>query len=83
VAGPDIRFAEVAGGFEVHYSERIATDFPDLVDESADWLEDQLGVFNLGQIQYETLVADGALTQEITMGLTVWWRERLDDLQLG
>ena len=28
-------------------------DHQDLVDQSADWLEDQLGVLNLGQIDFE------------------------------
>jgi hypothetical protein len=74
---------EAAGGFEVHYSERLATDFRALVDLSADWLEDQLGVFNLGQIDYDTLMADGVLTEEIRLGLTAWWNEKVSDLQLG
>jgi hypothetical protein len=34
----DISFKVVPGGFEVWYSNRVVNDFPDLVDESADWL---------------------------------------------
>jgi hypothetical protein len=83
VDSPDVRFVEVAGGFEVHYSQRVATDHRDLVDQSADWLEDQLGVLNLGQVDHETLMADGLLTDEIRRGLTAWWSARVSDLELG
>jgi hypothetical protein len=54
-----------------------------LVDESADWLEDQLGVLNLVQIDYKVLVADGVLTDEIRIGLKAWWAQRVEDLDLG
>jgi hypothetical protein len=57
----DINFEETPGGFEVWYSDRIANEHQDLVDQSADWLEDQLGVLNLGQIDYKILMADGLL----------------------
>ena len=61
----DITSEETPGGFEIWYSDRIATEHQDLVDESADWLEDQLGVLNLGQIDHKILMADGVLTDEI------------------
>lgn len=60
----------------IWYSDRIATRHPDLVDESADWLEDQLGVLNLGQIDYKILMADGVLTDKIRDGLIAWWAAR-------
>jgi hypothetical protein len=78
----DVNFEETRGGFEVWYSDRVADDYPDLVDESADWLEDQLGVLNLGQIDSKVLVADGLLTDEIKDGLTAWWRSRIGELDL-
>jgi hypothetical protein len=53
------------GGFEVWYSDRIANDHRDLVDGSADWLEDQPGIENLGQIDYKILIADGRLTEDL------------------
>ncbi len=78
----DITFEETPGGFEIWYSDRIATEHQELVDESADWLEDQLGVLNLGQIDYKILMADGVLTDEIRNGLIAWWTERVEDLRL-
>jgi hypothetical protein len=35
----DIHFEETPGGFEIWYSDRIASEHRDLVDQSADWLE--------------------------------------------
>jgi hypothetical protein len=78
----DINFEDTPGGFEVWYSDRVANDYPDLVDESADWLEDQLGVLNLGQIDGKVLVADGLLTDAIKNGLTAWWKSKIGDLDL-
>jgi hypothetical protein len=76
----DIHFEETPGGFEVHYSDRIASEHQDRVDQSADWLEDQLGLVNLGQVDYKILMADGRLTDEVKNGLIVWWAERVQDL---
>jgi len=76
----DITFEETARGFEIFYSDRIANDHRELVDESADWLENEMGVLNLGQIDYKILMADGVLTHEIKDGLKAWWAERVDDL---
>ena len=81
-AARDIAFEDVPGGFEIHYSDRIARHHQDLVDQSADWLEDQLGVVNLGQIDHEVLLADGLLTEEIRSGLIGWWSTRVGDLTL-
>ena len=78
----DINVVETSGGFEIIYSDRIANDYRELVDASADWLEDEVGVFNLGQIDYNVLVADGRLTEEIRAGLIAWWSERIHDLDL-
>jgi hypothetical protein len=74
---------ETLGGFEIWYSDRIAAEHQDLVGQSADWLEDQLGVFNLGEIDDKILMADGLLTDEIRNGLITWWRERVENLDLG
>ena len=78
-----MNFEETPGGFEVHYSDSIATEHPDLVDQSADWLENEMGVLNLGQIDFKILMADGLLTDEIRNGLIDWWTGRVDDLDLG
>jgi hypothetical protein len=78
----EITFEEKSGGFEIGYSDRIATEHQKLVDESADWLEDQLGVLNLGQIDHKILIADGVLTDKIKKGLIAWWKERVGDLAL-
>lgn len=78
----DITFEERPGGFEIWYSDRIATDYQELADQSVDWLEDQLGILNLGQVESRLLIADGRLTDEVKNGLVAWWAERVDDLQL-
>ena len=78
----DINVVETSGGFEIIYSDRIAHDHRELVDASADWLEDEVGVLNLGQIDSSILMADGRLTEEIRAGLIAWWRERVPDLDL-
>ena len=89
VGGPDpslefdINFRERPGGFEILYSDRVATEYRELADQSADWLEDQLGVLNLGQVDSRLLIADGPLTGTVKDGLLAWWRERVSDLQLG
>jgi hypothetical protein len=70
-------------GFEVWYSDRIATEDQHLVDQSADYLEDQLGVRDLGQTNYKILMAEGVLTDEVKEGLIAWWAARVEDLQLG
>jgi hypothetical protein len=79
----DITFEEVPTGFEIWYSERIERDNPDLVDQSADFLEEELGVLNLGQVDHKILMADGSLTDEVKDGLITWWRGRVDHLDLG
>jgi hypothetical protein len=75
----DINFVESSGGFEIRYSDRLARDYQELVDQSADWLEDQLGVVNLGQIDFNLLIADGLLSDEVKSGLTAWWEARVAD----
>ncbi len=69
----DIIFEETPGGFEIRYSDRVASEHQDLVDQSADWLEDEMGVLNLGQIDHRVLVADGPLTDRVRKGLVEWW----------
>jgi len=78
----DINFEETPRGFEVHHSDRIANDHPDLVDESADWLENEMGVLNLGQIDHNFLATDGVLTNEVKEGLTAWWLARVENLDV-
>lgn len=79
----DINFEERPGGFEIWYSDRIANHHQDLVDQSAEYLENCLGLVNLGQIDFKVLIADGPLTSEIKKGLIAWWTARVDDLELG
>jgi hypothetical protein len=64
-------------------SDRIAGEHRDLVGESADWLEDQRGIENLGQIDHNILIADGLLTQDLKKQLVAWWAERIGDLDVG
>jgi hypothetical protein len=78
----DINFEETPGGFEIRYSDRIATEHQDLVNQSADFLEDEFGVLNLGQLDFNILIADGILTDEIKSGLKQWWSSRVDNLKL-
>ena len=78
----DISFVESPGGFEIWYSDRLSRGHQKLVDQSADWLEDQLGVLNLGQIDFNVLIADGLLTDEVKDGLAAWWKARVEDLKL-
>ena len=66
---------------DVNFEE--TTEHQDLVDQSADWLESEMGVLNLGQIDYKILMADGLLTDEVKNGLIAWWAERVEDLNLG
>ena len=79
----DITFEKIPAGFEIWYSERIERGHPDLVDLSADFLEEELGVLNLGQVDHKMLIADGNLTDEVKNGLITWWRGRVEDLDLG
>ena len=79
----DINFKQVAGGFEIRYSDRIATEHQELVDQSADWLEDQVGVLNLGLVDHRILVADGSLTDQVKDALRAWWSVRLGDLDMA
>lgn len=79
----DITFEETPTGYEVWYSDRIANEYQDLVDQSADWLENEMGVLNLGQIDHKILMADGVLTDEIGSGLIDWWSVRVNDLDIG
>ncbi len=75
--GQDVAFVITDHGYEIWLSDRIANDHPDLVDEFADWLEDEVGVVNLGQIEHKSLVADGVLTDELRFRMVSWWTERV------
>jgi hypothetical protein len=79
----DVNFELNTGGFEVWCSDRLGSDYPELVDQSADYLEDELGLVNLGQVGHKYLIADGFLTDTIKNGLVAWWSERVEDLDLG
>lgn len=77
----DITFETTPTGWSVWYSDKLANDHPELVDRSADYLEDDLGVINLGQVDHSILLADGPLTDEVRNGLIGWWSERVPDLK--
>ncbi len=79
----DLAFVLFPDHFEVWFGDRIALDRPDLVDECAEWLEDQFGAVNLGQIDHQTLLADGSLTPDLRSGITGWWEARIPDLAVG
>jgi hypothetical protein len=74
----DITFEATTTGYEIHYNERIATEHPELVDECAVWMDGDLGVLNLGQIDHNILLADGPLTDEVKQGVIDWWRARIE-----
>jgi hypothetical protein len=78
----DVTFEETPRGFEVFYSDRLANEYQELVEQSADWLENEMGVLNLGQIDYKILMADGRLTDEVKNGLIAWWKARVEDLDV-
>jgi hypothetical protein len=79
----DVNFEETPTGYEVWYSDRIANEYQVLVDQSADWLENEMGVLNLGQIDHKVLLADGVLTEEVRDGLIGWWTSRIEDVNIG
>jgi hypothetical protein len=79
----DITFEIASGCYEIWFSDRIANEYPDLVDECADWLENDLGLLDLGQIGHRVLIADGFLTDEVKSDLISWWTRRVEDIQLG
>lgn len=59
----DLNFELRPGGYEIWFSDRIAEDHPDLVEQCADWLEGEVGVMDLGQIEHKALLAGGVLKQ--------------------
>ena len=79
----DINFEFKANGYEIWFSARIAEDHPCLVEQCADWLEDEVGVVNLGQIEHKALLADGVLTELLRNDIVAWWALRLKDLDQG
>ena len=79
----DINFEITTGGYEIWFSDRIAADHPRLVEEFADWLEDEVGVVNLGQIEYRAVLADGVLTEEFKICVLAWWTDSVENLNLG
>ncbi len=78
----DITFEINSKGFEIWFSDRIANGHPELVDRCAGWMEDKLGLLNLGQLEHRCLLADGLLTDEVKDGLVAWWAERVEGLEL-
>ena len=79
----DVNFEIRRGGYEVWFSDRIADDYTALVDECADWLENEVGVVNLGQIEHKCLLADGVLSDELRQDTVGWWAARVRDLDQG
>ena len=64
----DVNFDVRPDGYEISFSERISEHHADLVVECGDWLEDEKGALNLGQIDSKALLADGLLTSKIRLG---------------
>ena len=79
----DVNFLVNPGGFEIWFSDRIAEDHADLVDQCADWMEDEVGAVNLGQIDHRTLLADGVLSERLQQDIVGWWAARVPDLDQG
>lgn len=71
------------GGYEIWFSDRIAEDHPGLVEQCADWLEDDLGAVNLGQIDHQALLADGVLSEQLKKDIVAWWTVRVEELDQG
>ncbi len=78
----DLTFVDRGPSFELWFSDRLGTDHHQLIDECADWLEEQPGVQNLGQLDFDALVADGRLDNALRAAIVTWWSERLGDLSL-
>lgn len=79
----DVAFERTPEGYEIRFSDRIAEDHPALVDQCADWLEDEVGVVNLGQIDHDRLLADGVLSEQLQQDIVGWWAARVEDLDQG
>jgi len=79
----DVNFEITTGGYEIWFSDRIAEDHPDLVNQCADWLENDVGVVNLGQVDHKTLLADGVLSGQLEQDIVDWWASRVEDLDQG
>ena len=73
----DVNFEITANGYEVWFSDRIAKDHPDLVDQFGEWMEDEVGAVNLGQVDHKVLMADGVLMDGLKDRLLGWWVERV------
>ena len=79
----DVNFEVTPTGYEIWFSDRISSGHPDQVDRCAEWMEDEVGAVNLGQIDHHVLLADGVLTDEVKRRLLAWWSERIEDLNQG
>ena len=79
----DVNFERRPGGYEVWFSDRIADDHPCLVEEFADWMEDEVGAVNLGQIDHNFLFADGVLSEQLQQEIVGWWAARVEGLDQG
>ena len=79
----DVNFEIRADGYEVWFSDRIADDYAALVDQCADWLENEVGVVNLGQIDDKALLVDGVLSDQLKEDIVGWWAARVRDLDQG
>jgi hypothetical protein len=76
----DVNLEVTPKGYENWFSHRISRDHPDLVDQCGEWMEEEVGAVNLGQIDHQVLLSDGLLTDEVKRRLLAWWTERIDDL---
>ncbi len=79
----DVNFEERRGGGEVWYSDWLARDHEDLVEESAAWLEQQPGVERVIHDDLVVLMVDGRWDAELRRALKVWWNERMPGLDLN
>ena len=71
------------GDDEIRFSDRIADGHAELVDQFADWMDDDVGALNLGQIDHRRVLADGVLSDELRLEIVGWWAARVEDLDLG
>jgi hypothetical protein len=79
----DVNFELTSDGYEIWFSDHIASDHPVLVDEFADWLQDEVGAMNLGQIDHNCVLADGVLSDQLRQEIWAWWAARVDGVDLG
>jgi len=66
-------------GGEVWYSDRIAHEYSNLVDESTDWIATQDGVEDALREDRELVLVTGRFDERLITDLRHWWSTRVED----